>query len=237
MANQTTGTAVAAEGPEKTDRPNHVQPSSVQPSHAQPGPAPSLFAMFVKLDARSCLVVGAGSLAESKIPGLLEAGARVGVVAPQANAAVSGWALAGKITWQQRSFEPADLEGRFLVIAATSSSAVNETVFREARRRGVLCNAVDDPERCDFYYPAVVRRGALQFAISTGGLSPALAQRLRRELEEQFGPEYAEWVEQLGRSRQQIFSRDLQPEDRRKLLHELASREAFAAALGKEGLS
>ena len=242
MANQTTGTAVAAEGSEKSDRPNrvqpnHVQPSSVQPSHAQPSPAPSLFAMFVKLDARSCLVVGGGSLAESKIPGLLEAGARVGVVAPQANAAVSGWALAGKITWQQRSFEPADLEGRFLVIAATSSNAVNETVFREARRRGVLCNAVDDPERCDFYYPAVVRRGALQFAISTGGLSPALAQRLRRELEEQFGPEYAEWVEQLGRSRQQIFSRDLKPEDRRKLLHELASREAFAAALGKEGLS
>ena len=114
---------------------------------------------------------------------------------------------------------------------------MNQTVFREARRRGVLCNAVDDPEHCDFYYPAVVRRGALQLAISTGGLSPALAQRLRRELEEQFGPEYAEWVEQLGRSRQQILARDLKPEDRRKLLHELASREAFVARLGKEGLS
>jgi precorrin-2 dehydrogenase/sirohydrochlorin ferrochelatase len=193
--------------------------------------------MFVKLEQRSCLVVGAGSLAESKIPGLLEAGARVGVVAPQANAAVSGWALAGKITWKPRNFEPADLDGAFLVIAATSSGTLNQEVFREARRRGVLCNAVDDPEHCDFYYPAVVRRGALQLAISTGGLSPALAQRLRRELELQFGPEYAEWVEQLGRSRQQILARDLKPKDRRKLLHELASREAFAATLGKEGLS
>jgi precorrin-2 dehydrogenase/sirohydrochlorin ferrochelatase len=242
MANHIAETAAGADGLEKTDRPSHVQPDPVQPDPVQPdpvqpSPAPSLFAMFVKLEARSCLVVGAGSLAESKIPGLLEAGARIGVVAPEANAAVSSWVLAGKITWQQRSFEPADLDGRFLVIAATSSSTVNQMVFREARRRGVLCNAVDDPERCDFYYPAVVRRGALQFAISTGGLSPALAQRLRRELEEQFGPEYAEWVEQLGRSRQQIFSRDLKPEDRRKLLHELASRESFAAALGKEGLS
>jgi precorrin-2 dehydrogenase/sirohydrochlorin ferrochelatase len=193
--------------------------------------------MFVKLEQRSCLVVGAGSLAESKIPGLLEAGASVGVVAPQANPAVSGWARAGKITWKRRNFAPADLDGAFLVIAATSSGALNQTVFREARRRGVLCNAVDDPEHCDFYYPAVVRRGALQLAISTGGLSPALAQRLRRDLELQFGPEYAEWVEQLGRSRQQILARDLKPEDRRKLLHELASREAFAATLGKEGLS
>jgi precorrin-2 dehydrogenase / sirohydrochlorin ferrochelatase len=236
MANPTTTTA-AAEGPEKTYRPDPVPPNPVPPSPARPSPAPSLFAMFVKLEDRSCLVVGAGSLAQSKIPGLLEAGARVGVVAPQANAAVSHWALSGKITWKQRSFEPTDLDGAFLVIAATSSSALNRTVFRQARRRGVLCNAVDDPERCDFYYPAVVRRGALQLAISTGGLSPALAQRLRRELEEQFGPEYAEWVEQLGRSRQQIFSRDLKPEDRRKLLHELASREAFAARLGKEGLS
>lgn len=133
MADQTTKSAVAAVGPEKTDRPSPVQPSPVQPNQVQPNPAPGLFAMFVKLEDRSCLVVGAGSLAESKIPGLLEAGARVGVVAPQANATVSGWARAGKITWKQRSFEPADLDGAFLVIAATGASAVNERVFREAR--------------------------------------------------------------------------------------------------------
>jgi precorrin-2 dehydrogenase/sirohydrochlorin ferrochelatase len=199
------------------------------------GQASSLFPMFVKLAGRSCLVVGAGRIAESKIPGLLEAGARVRVVAPQANAAIIEWAGSGRVAWQQHAFQPADLDSVFLVIAATSSSALNGVVFEEAQKRGILCNAVDDPEHCDFYYPAVVRRGALQLAISTAGQSPALAQRLRHELEEQFGPEYAEWVEQLGRAREQLFSSGLEPEARRKLLHELASRAAFAAAPAGKG--
>jgi precorrin-2 dehydrogenase/sirohydrochlorin ferrochelatase len=197
--------------------------------------ASSLFPMFVKLAGRSCLVVGAGHIAESKIPGLLEAGAKIRVVAPQASAAIIEWAGSGGLAWEQRAFEPADLNGVFLVIAATSSSALNGTVFEEAQKRGILCNAVDDPEHCDFYYSAVVRRGALQLAISTAGQSPALAQRLRHELEEQFGPEYAAWVEQLGRAREQLFSSGLEPEARRKLLHELASREAFAAAPAGKG--
>ena len=89
---------------------------------------------------------------------------------------------------------------------------------------------VDDPEYCDFYYPAVVRRGDLQLAISTNGHSPALAQRIRRELEMQFGPEYGEWLEELGRIRQQLFASKIDPEERRRLLHELASREAFEKA-------
>jgi precorrin-2 dehydrogenase/sirohydrochlorin ferrochelatase len=227
MANQDTKTAAQTDG-QSNRRSNNDQPEQ----------ANSLFPMFVKLVGRNCLVVGAGSVAESKIPGLLEAGARVRVVAPEASAAVSQWAGLGRITWEQSSFKPADLDGTFLVVAATSSSALNEAIFREARQRGVLCNAVDDPEHCDFYYPAVVRRGALQLAISTGGHSPALAQRLRRELEEQFGPEYAEWVEQLGRAREQVSFRNLEPEARRKLLHELASREAFAAVpAGKREIS
>ncbi len=191
--------------------------------------------MFVKLEGRECLVVGAGNIAEGKIPGLLQAGAKIRVVAPQANTAIAGWAASGKILWQQRGFTPSDLDGAFLVIAATSLRDLNEVVFREARERGVLCNAVDDPEHCDFYYPAVVRRGALQLAISTAGQSPALAQRLRRELEEQFGPEYAEWLEQLGKERERLFASDLDPEARRKLLHDLASREAFAAAPEAKG--
>jgi precorrin-2 dehydrogenase/sirohydrochlorin ferrochelatase len=93
---------------------------------------------------------------------------------------------------------------------------------------------VDDPEYCDFYYPAVVRRGDLQIAISTNGQSPALAQRIRRELEIQFGPEYGEWLEQLGHIRQQIFASKIEPEQRRRLLHELASREAFKKAQATE---
>jgi len=184
----------------------------------------SLFPLFLKLEGRRCLVVGAGSIAESKIRGLLESGADVRVVAPEAKAAVREWTHAGQIRWDARPFQPSDLDGAFLVIAATSLSSLNAIVFREARERGVLCNAVDDPENCDFYYPAVVRRGHLQIAISTAGHSPALAQHLREQLEAQFVPEYAAWIEELGQARRELFSRDMDPEARRRLLHELASR-------------
>jgi precorrin-2 dehydrogenase len=186
--------------------------------------------MFVKLEGRSCLVVGAGAVGEPKIGSLLTAGASVRVIAPRSTAAVAEWAQAGAITWEVREFEISDLDGVFLVIAATSSREVNGAIFREAQWRNILCNVVDDPEYCDFYYPAVVRRGDLQLAISTNGHSPALAQRIRRELEIQFGPEYGEWLEELGKIRQQLFAREMNADDRRRLLHELASREAFEQA-------
>lgn len=189
----------------------------------------SLFPIFLKLDGRQCLVVGAGKIAAAKIPGLLEAGAEVQVVAPQAGGAVAELADAGLITWEERSFAREDLQGKFLVIAATSSLELNQTIFAEAQKRGVLCNAVDDPDRCDFYYGAVVRRGDLQIAISTAGNSPALAQRLRAQLELQFGPEYSDWLEQLGSVRKQLFSSQIDPEVRRNLLHEIASQHAFDA--------
>ncbi len=194
----------------------------------------TLFPMFVKLEGRSCLVVGAGTVGEPKINSLLEAGASVRVVALRATAPVAEWAQAGAITWEAREFNSADLDGTFLVIAATSSRDVNAAIFDEARRRNILCNVVDDPEHCDFYYPAVVRRGDLQLAISTNGHSPALAQRIRRELEIQFGPEYGEWLEELGRTRQRLFASKIDPEVRRQLLHQLASREAFEKAQAAE---
>jgi precorrin-2 dehydrogenase/sirohydrochlorin ferrochelatase len=190
----------------------------------------TLFPMFLKLEGRSCLVVGAGSVGAPKIESLLETGACVRVVAPRVNFAVGEWAGSGAISWEAREFVVSDLDGVFLVIAATSSREVNELIFREARRRNMLCNVVDDPEHCDFYYPAVVRRGNLQIAVSTNGLSPALAQRIRRELEEQFGPEYDEWLEQLGQIRRQLFASAIHPEERRRLLHRMASREAFERA-------
>jgi precorrin-2 dehydrogenase/sirohydrochlorin ferrochelatase len=137
------------------------------------------------------------------------------------------WASAGLIVWEPRAFLPNDLEGVFLVIAATASAELNQLVFHQAQRRNILCNAVDDPENCDFYFPAVVRRGQLQIAISTAGQSPALAQRLRRELEEQFTPDYAGWLEELGENRKKLFDGDLDADRRRDLLHALASREAF----------
>jgi precorrin-2 dehydrogenase/sirohydrochlorin ferrochelatase len=194
----------------------------------------TLFPMFMKLEGRSCLVVGAGTIGEPKISSLIAAGASVRVVALDATAAVTEWARTGAITWEARAFDSADLDETFVVIAATNSRDLNVAIFHEARQRNILCNVVDDPEYCDFYYPAVVRRGDLQIAISTNGHSPALAQRIRRELEIQFGPEYGEWLEQLGRTRQQLFASKIDPEQRRRLLHELASREAFKKAQAGE---
>ncbi len=190
----------------------------------------TLFPMFMKLEGRSCLVVGAGSVGEPKIGSLLASEASVRVIAPAVSATVAEWAQAGLIIWEAREFRTSDLHGVSLVIVATSSRDVNESIFREARRRNILCNVVDDPEHCDFYYPAVVRRGDLQLAISTNGKSPALAQRIRRELEMEFGPEYGEWLEELGKIRQQLFASGMNPDDRRRVLHELASREAFERA-------
>src|SRR5437667_11790015 len=185
------------------------------------------FPIFLKLDGRRCLVVGAGNVAEGKIRGLLEARASVEVVAPEAVWQIQKWAWEGAIGWKARTFEPSDLDQVSIVIAATSIREVNAQVFEQARLRNVLCNAVDDPDNCDFYYPAVVNRGDLQIAISTGGRSPALAQRLRRELEEQFGPEYEAWVAELGQAREELTAKSLDAEARRKVLHEMASHEAF----------
>jgi len=194
----------------------------------------SLFPMFVKLAGRRCLVVGGGKVAEAKVEGLFASGAIVVVVALEVTEKIAGWNRERRLTWYARRFQPSDLDGAFLVIAATGEDAVNESVFREAEARRILCNAVDEPERCHFYYPAVVRRGALQIAISTGGLSPALASRLRQELEEQFGPEYEHWLEELGVMRQKAFARRTDPLQRRRLLHRLASRKGYERFLRAE---
>jgi precorrin-2 dehydrogenase / sirohydrochlorin ferrochelatase len=194
----------------------------------------SLFPMFVKLDGRRCLVVGAGKVGEPKIGGLIETGARVHVVALEASEAAHQWARAGKITLEIRSFTSSDLDGTFLAIVATASRDLNSSIYREAQQRGILCNVVDVPEYCDFYYPAVVRRGDLQIAISTNGQSPSLAQKLRQQLERQFGPGYGRWVAELGETRKLVLATDLDPQRKSDLLHSLASREALKAALEEE---
>jgi precorrin-2 dehydrogenase len=191
----------------------------------------SLFPMFVKLAGKQCLVVGAGNVGTPKIGGLIDTGASIQVVAMAASGQVREWAEAGKIAMELRAFTESDLDGKLLAVVATASRSLNELIYREAQRRGVLCNVVDVPEYCDFFYPAVVRRGDLQIAISTAGQSPSLAQRIRRQLEEQFGAAYADWVERLGETRRLILASDLEQETKWKLLHSLASREAFEAAL------
>lgn len=204
--------------------------------------AASLFPMFLKLEGRNCLVLGAGSVGEQKIRSLLSCGAHLRVIAPAASAAVQHWAQNGLLTWFQRDFETSDLDGVYLVIAATSNVDVNHTIYREANARGILCNVVDDPPYCDFYYGALVRRGHLQIVVSTNGLSPALAQRIRKQLEAEFTPIYGDWLEELGRRREEMFCAGGDPEKRKEALHDLATHASFLEfessqlAAGKEVL-
>lgn len=193
----------------------------------------SLFPMFIKLAGRRCLVVGAGKVGEPKIAGLLDTGARVRVVDLDASPAIREWARAGQIELELRAFSPHDLEGVFLAVVATNSGSLNQRIYHEAQARGVLCNVVDVPDLCDFFYPAVVRRGDLQIAVSTAGQSPSLAQRIRQQLEKQFGPAFASWVAELGETRRLILASDLDKERKLDLLHSLASREALEAALAE----
>lgn len=162
---------------------------------------PRYFPLFLDLQDKPCLVVGAGEIATRKAEQLLHYGARLTIVAPDASADVRHWASEGRVVWRQRSFEPSDLDGALLVVASTNLPDVNRAVFDAASELGVLANIVDVPELCHFTYGALVERGDLQIAISTSGRSPAYAARLKRDLEQQFGPEYEEYVDILGEAR------------------------------------
>lgn len=193
----------------------------------------NLFPMFVKLEGRRCLVVGAGAVGEPKIRSLLDTGTEIHVVALEASDFVHQLASEGRVHLSLREFVSADLEGCFLAVVATSSQELNSLIFREAQARGILCNVVDDPPNCDFYYPALVRRGALQIAISTSGRSPSLAQKIRQQLERQFGAAYEQWVEELGKTRQLVLASNLDAKRKRELLTSLASRTAFEAIMAQ----
>jgi precorrin-2 dehydrogenase/sirohydrochlorin ferrochelatase len=184
-----------------------------------------LFPIFLKIAARPCIVVGAGHLAESKIESLRAVHAKVTVIAPQATEHITDLAAAGEIEWRQREYTHGDLAGNFLVVAATNNPAVNRAVFHEATESNVLCNAVDDPPFCDFYFPSVVRRGDLQIAISTAGASPALAQRLRKEINAQLPLDLGDWLTDLGNLRREVVASEPLNDERKWLLHQLAQRE------------
>ena len=190
----------------------------------------NLLPVFLKLDGRPGLIVGAGTVAFEKIRSLLKTGLRLRVVAPTARPEIQQLAMDGRIEWIQRSFETADLDGNFLVIAATNSPEVNAAVYRGAVERGILSNSVDDPPHCDFYFGSVVSRGKLQIAISTAGESPAFAQRLRREINAQLPVDLGPWLDDLGRLRRQILATHPPGEARKLLLHRLAHREICDSA-------
>jgi precorrin-2 dehydrogenase/sirohydrochlorin ferrochelatase len=186
---------------------------------------PSLLPIFVKLAARRCLVVGAGAVAATKISALLESGAWVTAVAPRASDHVQSLSRSGAIVWRARKFAPADLDGVALAIAATSDAAVNHDVFLESRRRGILCNSVDDPPNCDFFFSAVVRRGDLQIAVSTAGESPAVAQRFKEEIDELLDECIGDWLSLVGELRRKIIAAQPPSKERNRLLRLLAYSE------------
>jgi precorrin-2 dehydrogenase / sirohydrochlorin ferrochelatase len=146
----------------------------------------------LKLSGRRCLVVGGGDVGLEKVEGLLACGGSVTLIAPAAHPALRDLAAEGSIRWEERPYGgAADLEGAFMVIAATDDSEVNIGIYEDAEERAMLVNVVDVPPLCNFILPAIVRTGPLAIAISTAGASPALAKRMKREISELFGEEYA----------------------------------------------
>lgn len=185
------------------------------------------YVIALRLAGRRCVVVGGGEVAERKVEALLECGGTVMVISPTLSPRLEQWVAEGRLHHIGQEFSPSHLEGVFLVIAATSEPAVNRQVVVEAESRGLLVNVVDRPEEGNFHLPAVMRRGDLAIAVSTGGRSPSLAQHLRRELAGRYGPEYAALVELLG---------ELRPLVRQRIQDYRARRQVWTRMIESEAL-
>src|SRR3954449_3366280 len=169
------------------------------------------------LRGRRCLVVGGGTVGAEKAKGLLACGADVTVVSPDLNDELR----ALDVTWREGRYRRSDLDGAFLVVAATSDRRVNERVHRDAEARGMLCNVADVPDLCNFILPAVHREGPIAVAVSTGGASPALAKRIRSQIAELVGPEHAELARELHAMRPAVKERFETYEERKDYFEEL----------------
>lgn len=166
----------------------------------------NLYPVFLDLSNKLCLVVGGGQVAERKTNSLLECHAKVKLVSPQVSATIKEWADKEIIELLQREYQIDDLQGVWLVFAATDSQQLNKQISQDCYERNLPTNVVNDPDKGDFFVPSVIRRGKLAIAVSTGGASPLLAARIRRQLESQFGPEYAEFMEILNDVRRQVLN-------------------------------
>ncbi len=187
-----------------------------------PGPDKVFYPMFVDLEGRRCLVVGGGPVATEKVEKLLDHGAAVRLVTPEMTPDLEAIAAAGRLhELHRRTYRPEDLEGCFLVIAATNLDAINRMVWQDAEARNMLCNVVDVPPLCNFIVPSIVRRGELALAISTGGASPVVAKHIRRELEAAYGPEWESLVNLLRELRDDLKDRYLDMPSRRDAVERL----------------
>lgn len=193
----------------------------------------------LSLAGRRCLLVGGGRVALRKAAHLLACGADLVVVAPQVHADLAALAAAGAVEWHRRPFRRGDIAGHRLVVTATGDPEVDQQVFDEAERLGVWVNSADDPARCTFTLPAVVRQGPVMVTASTGGASPALSSWLRERLEALVGPEFAEIAAVLAAERARVHAAGGSTEDFdwRPLIDQLATEHGVAPALRDAGLA
>lgn len=177
------------------------------------------YPLFIDLHDQPVVVVGAGAVAERKVNTLLEHGARVTVIATEATPAIQELAQQGRLTWHERAYEPGDLTGALLAIAATSSRAVNEAVYSEAAARPMLVNVVDVPDLCNAIVPSIMERGNLEIAVSTCGASPETAQSIRHGLEDRFPAWWADYMKVVGEVRTLVKQRVHGPASARSPLY------------------
>ncbi len=168
------------------------------------------YPVFLDLAGKTVVVIGGGRVAHQKVEGLLKAGAHVTVISPQLDAAMSGLAAEGRFRHVQREYRAGDLEGYLLAFVATDDRSVNAAVATEGKERGVWVNAVDDPPNCDFIMPGIVERGRLVIAVSTSGTSPAVARKMREELEQFLTEEYVLMLELAAEVRAELREKDVQ---------------------------
>lgn len=165
------------------------------------------YPVYLNLKGKCCVIFGGGAIAEGKLSNLFQSGARITVISPQATPGIQEAAARGDLEWMPREYQPGDLEGAFLGIAATNVKKVNQEIFQEAERLGVVLNVVDDTPLCTFIAPSVVKRGPVTVAISTGGASPALARKLREALSQEQVLEWADLAGVLSQARARVKSK------------------------------
>ena len=164
----------------------------------------SYYPIFLNLEGKRCVVIGGGRVAEGKLVKLAESGSQITVISPEATPTIRQAAQQGSIEWLQRKYQPGDLDGAFIAIAATNRRSVNQQIFEEAQQLGVLLNVVDDPERCGFIAPSIIERGPVTVAISTSGASPALARKLRETLSDSPALQWADLSDVVVRARNHL---------------------------------
>lgn len=179
------------------------------------------YPVYLDIKGRRCLVVGGGQVGTRKVKTLLECGARVTVISPEVTSALSGLADQGRIDLELRAYRSTDLDKAFLIIGATDDQVLNRRIHRDAEAAQRLCNIADQPALCNFVLPSIINQGDLSIAISTAGKSPAFAKHLRRQLTDQFGPEYGQLLELMGAIRQRLLAAEHAPEQHKPLFEQL----------------